>query len=81
MLFAPADLTGEEIELQREVRAFLAQELPRGTFTPGLGMGARRDRAFSARLAQRGWLGINRGPLRSLRHRPIYHHSAGRSFK
>ena len=58
LLFAPAELTEGELELQREVRAFLAAELPRGTFTPGLGMGARRDRAFSAKLAQRGWLGM-----------------------
>ena len=58
MLFAPADLTDTELELQREVRAFLAKELPRGTFTPGLGMAAPRDPAFSAKLAQRGWLGM-----------------------
>jgi alkylation response protein AidB-like acyl-CoA dehydrogenase len=58
LLFAPADLTEEEFELQREVRAFLAKELPHGTFTPGLGMAAPRDRAFSAKLAQRGWLGM-----------------------
>jgi alkylation response protein AidB-like acyl-CoA dehydrogenase len=58
LLFTPADLTEEEFELQREVRAFLAKELPRGTFTPGLGMAAPRDRAFSAKLAQRGWLGM-----------------------
>ena len=58
MLFAPADLTGEELELQREVRAFLALELPRGTFAPGLGMGAPRDREFSLKLGRRGWLGM-----------------------
>ncbi|HEX5225753.1 MAG TPA: acyl-CoA dehydrogenase family protein [Solirubrobacteraceae bacterium] len=58
MLFAPADLTEEELELQREVRAFLATELPRGTFEPGLGMAAPRDRGFSAKLAERGWLGM-----------------------
>jgi alkylation response protein AidB-like acyl-CoA dehydrogenase len=58
LLFAPADLTEEELELQREVRAVLARELPRGTFTPGLGMAAPRDRAFSAKLAERGWLGM-----------------------
>ena len=58
MLFAPADLTEQELELQREVRAFLALELPRGTFAPGLGMGAPRDREFSLKLGQRGWLGM-----------------------
>jgi alkylation response protein AidB-like acyl-CoA dehydrogenase len=58
LLFGPADLTDEELELQREVRAFLATELPRGTFTPGMGMGAPRDRGFSAKLAQRGWIGM-----------------------
>jgi alkylation response protein AidB-like acyl-CoA dehydrogenase len=58
LLFAPADLAEEELALQREVRAFLAQELPRGAFAPGLGMGAARDRSFSAKLAERGWLGM-----------------------
>jgi alkylation response protein AidB-like acyl-CoA dehydrogenase len=58
LLFAPADLTEEELDLQREVRVFLAAELPRGTFQPGLGMAAPRDREFSAKLAQRGWLGM-----------------------
>jgi 3-oxocholest-4-en-26-oyl-CoA dehydrogenase alpha subunit len=58
LLFAPADLTQEELALQREVRSFLEEELPRGTFVPGLGMGARRDREFSAALATRGWLGM-----------------------
>jgi alkylation response protein AidB-like acyl-CoA dehydrogenase len=58
LLFAPADLTEEELDLQREVREFLASELPRGTFTPGLGMAAPRDREFSAKLAERGWLGM-----------------------
>ena len=58
LLFGPADLTEEELELQREVRVFLAEELPRGTFAPGLGMAAPRDPAFSAKLAQRGWLGM-----------------------
>src|SRR6185437_4095656 len=53
-----ADLTEQELELQREVRAFLALELPRGTFAPGLGMGAARDREFSLKLGRRGWLGM-----------------------
>jgi alkylation response protein AidB-like acyl-CoA dehydrogenase len=58
LLFGPADLTDEELELQREVRAFLATELPRGTFAPGMGMAAPRDPGFSAKLAQRGWIGM-----------------------
>jgi alkylation response protein AidB-like acyl-CoA dehydrogenase len=58
MLFEATDLTSEELALQREVRAFLAAELPRGTFRPGLGMGAPRDREFSSKLAQRGWVGM-----------------------
>jgi alkylation response protein AidB-like acyl-CoA dehydrogenase len=58
MLFEATDLTSEELGLQREVRAFLADELPRGTFRPGLGMGAPRDREFSFKLARRGWIGM-----------------------
>jgi len=59
LLFAPADLAEHELALQAEVRSFLAEELPRGTFTAGLGMAAPRDRAFSAKLARRGWLGMS----------------------
>ncbi|HXM58511.1 MAG TPA: acyl-CoA dehydrogenase family protein [Candidatus Dormibacteraeota bacterium] len=58
MRFEPTELTDAELALQREVREFLAVELPRGSFTPGLGMGAARDPAFSRRLAQRGWVGM-----------------------
>ena len=58
MLFEVTDLEEGELALQREVRGFLAAELPRGTFRPGLGMGAPRDRAFSAKLASRGWIGM-----------------------
>src|SRR6476620_5699183 len=58
MKFEPTELTTEELELQAEVRAFLASELPRGTFEPGLGMGASRDPAFSKALAARGWVGM-----------------------
>jgi alkylation response protein AidB-like acyl-CoA dehydrogenase len=58
MLFEVTDLEEGELALQREVREFLAAELPRGTFRPGLGMGAPRDRAFSAKLASRGWIGM-----------------------
>jgi alkylation response protein AidB-like acyl-CoA dehydrogenase len=58
MLFEATDLTSEEVKLQAEVRAFLEAELPRGTFRPGLGMAAPRDREFSGKLAERGWIGM-----------------------
>ena len=58
MRFELTELTGTERSLQNEVRAFLAAELPRGSFTPGLGMNAAKDPAFSAKLGQRGWLGM-----------------------
>ncbi len=56
--FASSELTDEELALQQEVRDFLASELPRGSFAPGLGMAAARDQAFSRALASRGWLGM-----------------------
>ena len=56
--FAPTELTAAELALQAEVREFLAAELPRGSFAPGLGMASARDRGFSRALALRGWLGM-----------------------
>jgi hypothetical protein len=56
--FEPTELTPDELALQAEVRQFLATELPRGSFTPGLGMGAPKDPAFSKKLADRGWVGM-----------------------
>jgi alkylation response protein AidB-like acyl-CoA dehydrogenase len=56
--FAPSELTDGELALQAEVRAFLESELPRGSFAPGLGMAAGRDKDFSRALAARGWLGM-----------------------
>ncbi len=58
MHFEPTELTDTELALQAEVREFLAAELPQGAFTPGLGMGAGRDPAFSRKLAGRGWVGM-----------------------
>jgi 3-oxocholest-4-en-26-oyl-CoA dehydrogenase alpha subunit len=58
MRFEPTELTDAELALQEEVREFLATELPRGTFRPGLGMGADRDPTFSRKLAARGWVGM-----------------------
>jgi len=56
--FAHTPLTDAELALQQEVRAFLASELPQGSFTPGLGMAGTRDQQFSQKLAQKGWLGM-----------------------
>ncbi|BBY41550.1 acyl-CoA dehydrogenase [Mycobacterium mantenii] len=58
MVPSPAALTAAELELREQVRAFLAETLPWGTFEPGLGMSAGVDRAFSAALAERGWIGM-----------------------
>jgi alkylation response protein AidB-like acyl-CoA dehydrogenase len=56
--FEFTELSEPELALQRDVRAFLSEELPRGTFTPGLGMAAPRDQEFSRKLATRGWIGM-----------------------
>ena len=55
--FEPVELSAEEHALRRQVREFLAEELPRGSFSPGLGMNAARDAGFSRKLGARGWLG------------------------
>lgn len=57
--FDPVDLNEHELALQRQVREFLQRELPRGSFTPGLGMNGTADPGFSRRLAERGWLGMS----------------------
>jgi 3-oxocholest-4-en-26-oyl-CoA dehydrogenase alpha subunit len=56
--FVPTDLVGRELELQQEVRQFLAEQLPPGSYQRGLGMGGGRDREFSKKLAGRGWVGM-----------------------
>jgi len=56
--FAPVTLTAEEEALREEVRAFLADELPKGTYRPGLGMSAGHSPEFSRKLAARGWVGM-----------------------
>ena len=53
-----AALTAAELGLRQQVRAFLAEQLPWGTFEPGLGMGAEVNPEFSAALAERGWVGM-----------------------
>ena len=58
MLFEATEETSEELQLQAQARSFLQVELPRGTFHPGLGMAAPRDRGFSRKLADQGWIGM-----------------------
>jgi alkylation response protein AidB-like acyl-CoA dehydrogenase len=58
MRFEATELTAGELALQHDVCAFLESELPRGSFEPGLGMGARSDPAFSRKLGERGWIGM-----------------------
>jgi alkylation response protein AidB-like acyl-CoA dehydrogenase len=58
MPFSPVTLTAEEEARRVEVREFLARELPRGTYRPGLGMAADHSPEFSAKMAARGWVGM-----------------------
>lgn len=58
MQFSPTILSPAERELQAEVRSFLAEELPPGSYERALGMGAGNDKEFSKKLAARGWLGM-----------------------
>lgn len=59
MRFEAVELSDAECDLQREVHAFLDNELPWGSYEPGLGMAAEHDPAFSRKLARRGWLGMS----------------------
>jgi len=56
--FELTELTDAELALRADVRDFLAAELPRGSFSPGLGMMGAKDPEFSKKLGQRGWLGM-----------------------
>lgn len=58
MLDTSTELTAAELGLQQQVRTFLREKLPTGTFEPGLGMASPVDPEFSAALAERGWVGM-----------------------
>ncbi|HAN07327.1 MAG TPA: acyl-CoA dehydrogenase [Acidimicrobiaceae bacterium] len=58
MRFTPTELNPSELALQAEVRQFLKTELAPGTHEPCLGMAARKDKAFSMKMAERGWVGM-----------------------
>lgn len=54
----PVEMPREAAALRAEVRAFLAQEMARGTFRPTVGSMVAADPAFSRKLGERGWLGM-----------------------
>jgi alkylation response protein AidB-like acyl-CoA dehydrogenase len=56
--FVATELTDGERALQQEVRRFLDEELPRGSYEPGLGMAAGASKELSRKLGARGWLGM-----------------------
>lgn len=53
------ELTASEHALQREVREWLDERLPQGSYPVGLGMVGAFDPEFSRDLGARGWLGMN----------------------
>ncbi|MFF3574049.1 acyl-CoA dehydrogenase family protein [Nocardia jiangxiensis] len=53
-----AELTPGEQRLREEVRDFLAERLPAGSYNIGLGFAADIDAEFSRDLGKRGWLGM-----------------------
>jgi alkylation response protein AidB-like acyl-CoA dehydrogenase len=61
MNLSPTELTPDEQRLQREVRSFLDDRLPPGTYQVNLGIGGW-DRAFSRDLAKQGWVGMAISP-------------------
>jgi alkylation response protein AidB-like acyl-CoA dehydrogenase len=57
--FDPIRLPPEAESLRREVRAFLAEEIELGTFTPyPTARGSEFNREFSRRVGARGWIGM-----------------------
>jgi alkylation response protein AidB-like acyl-CoA dehydrogenase len=57
MRFEPVVLTTEQMELREDVRAFIADELARGTWERGLAFDGFAPE-FSRRLAAKGWIGM-----------------------
>lgn len=52
-------LTENERALQQEVREFICEELPPGSYPLGMGMTGAFDPQFSRKLGARGWLGMS----------------------
>ena len=58
MSFPLAEIPESATRLRAEVRAFLAEEIARGTFRPCSDVGGGDDPEFSRKLGARGWLGM-----------------------
>ncbi|MDE3204950.1 MAG: acyl-CoA dehydrogenase family protein [Acidobacteriota bacterium] len=58
MQLEATELTAAERRLKDEVRQWIADRLPPGSFQPGLGMAGDVDPQFSRDLGSRGWIGI-----------------------
>ena len=58
MRFQPIVATSAENALRNEVREFLAEELPLGSYLPASGFNAHHSPEFSRKLAERGWVGM-----------------------
>jgi alkylation response protein AidB-like acyl-CoA dehydrogenase len=56
--FVATELTDDERALQEAVRRFLDDELPPGSYEPGLGMASGASKELSRKLGARGWLGM-----------------------
>lgn len=59
MRLVATELTRAELELQKEVRAWLDKRLPEGSYPVGLGMAGAIDPIFSRDLGSQGWLGMS----------------------
>ena len=57
--FDPLRLPPETEKLRQEVRAFIAEEIAAGTFSPRMGLdGEAFNREFSKKVGERGWIGM-----------------------
>ncbi len=59
MRLQATELTRAERDLQYEVRSWLDERLPEGSYPLGLGMAGAIDPEFSRDLGAQGWLGMS----------------------
>jgi alkylation response protein AidB-like acyl-CoA dehydrogenase len=56
--FEPVNMPPKAVRLRAEVRAFLDDEIAKGSFTPSVGAMVEADESFSRKLGAKGWLGM-----------------------